>query len=300
MVLVTGAGGFLAHFVVRELVKKGVCFKGLIRDTQALRDAHFPYPVCFGDLGRPSCMQEAASSSTGVIHLACTLSTDAQVVERIDIRGMRALSAGWKEGNFLFASSMGVYPSAADKPLSESTAPAPENWYGLGKLISEEILRLRFREHLKRNSGVCCAVLRLPYILGAHPRFAGSLFGRLVQQALRGQDFILEDRHSGTSWVSASDLGGLIAGWCGRPFSGTFNVASGWISWSEAVEQVTRLTGSRSRVTYRRTGNTARRGRLLDTAAVRQHCGFIPGRSFVDEMSEIVTGMKSRTGRIEE
>ncbi len=71
MIVVTGATGFLGGFVVRELLKEGISFKCLVRQSsnvEYLRE--LGVEMVYGDLDDPDSLLEAFQGSEGLVNLA--------------------------------------------------------------------------------------------------------------------------------------------------------------------------------------------------------------------------------------
>lgn len=62
--------------------------------------------------------------------------------------------------NFIYASSMSVYGDQPDRPISEQDKPIPKSFYGVGKLASENYMRIY------QQYGINCTSLRLFNVYG--------------------------------------------------------------------------------------------------------------------------------------
>lgn len=290
MILVSGSDGFFGHFITESLASNRIPFQGFIRRKRGVRKANFDFPVTYGNLNDPYSLERAVQNSHGIIHLACTISTDFATVMDYDVKGMHALVSSWDKGHFVFASSMGVYPNNFDQPLTENVRPVPSTYYGLGKLICEKILEMKGEKTSKNRKHSTYKIFRLPFILGKHKRFIDSLFGKMILQAIQGEDFILQDSDSGACWISAEELANFIVHNYSREVSGIFNLSGGWVYWVEAVEQVIRYIHSKSKIIIQKNHSSRRKrkGRFLDTSKAEENFGFSPRRPFADEMKEII------------
>lgn len=257
MVLLTGATGFLGSFVLDELLNQGIDVIALARTKSQITKRYPKVQWIKGDLGNPKTLSKLPSQSDGIIHLASTLSVRPYDVMDVDIRGMWSLLENWDEGPFIFCSSTDVYGPLQIVPANEEHPLAPSHWYGLGKSVCEQQLRLAARIK-KRDDFV---VFRSPYILGSHPSFISSFLGRLITYAMAGGDFILPKKGNsrsnvfGHSWVNARDLSRwIVAALQGGP-AGTYNVASGFCTWEELLEIVLALTNSSGRIVFKGNGD---------------------------------------------
>src|SRR5262250_2709418 len=118
MILVTGATGLTGQFVVEELLRRGQAVRALCRPgASAPRGAE----IAVGDLRDLDSLAAAARGATGIVHAACTYTDSAA-----DIAAMRALVGAWREGPFVFLSTLDVYglagpgPIPSDFPVTES------------------------------------------------------------------------------------------------------------------------------------------------------------------------------------
>ena len=53
---------------------------------------------------------------------------------------------------FIYASTMSVYGEKPDRPIKESEDTKPKSFYGIGKLASENYLRINHSTNLQCNS----------------------------------------------------------------------------------------------------------------------------------------------------
>ena len=286
MLLVTGAGGYLGHFVTRELSRNGIQFRGMIRPSD---EGAFPFPTVVGELGDPESLRKACEGSTGIIHLACTLSSDPLTVLDVDVKGTLSLLEEWGSGPFILASSMDVYPMGPS-PLMEEAAPEPTTWYGLGKVICEQQVRLNASAGQKPH-----LIFRIPRIVGVHERVGSSLFGRMAIEVLRGTDIVVPDLHTGCSWVSAVELARAITLALMEPHSGVYNISNGWVSWHDAARTMIDRSGSTSRIKITDESKPFQRmGRALDCQKLLVTYGFSPHATFEGEMSDLMSFLVSQ------
>ena len=157
--LVTGAGGFIGHHLVRYLKRKGYWVRGVDLKRPAFGDtAADAFEI--GDLRkRDACLAATRSVPEGpideVYHLAADMggigyitAFHAAIARNDTLINVHMLEAARLNsvGRFLFSSSACIYPQSRQEqpgapPLKESDAwPAdPERGYGLEKLFMEEL-----------------------------------------------------------------------------------------------------------------------------------------------------------------
>jgi nucleoside-diphosphate-sugar epimerase len=288
MILVTGAGGLAGQFVVEELLRRDHAVRMLCRAEPPARAGTAGAEIALADLRDPASLARAADGATGIVHAACTFSDKA-----IDIAAMEALLDGWRQGPFVFISSLDVYglPRAEiaeaiteDAPLSESF-----NDYASGKVACERLLA----DAAARSGRGDHVMLRAPYIWGPHP----TARRRLVSQRLDdGRPIVLpgagEDEWAQyrDAWVDVRDLATIVAECVARPAGGPLNVLTGHFAWHDLHAELIRLTGSRSEIVHRpidaisddelpRKHLYAQRWRFSE-ARLARHLGEIPRRSF--------------------
>jgi nucleoside-diphosphate-sugar epimerase len=259
MVIVTGAAGFLGHFVLSELLSRKLKVIAISRSAHLVdQETHSSAQWIQADLSKDDAFAAVPMSTDGVVHLASSLSTDPRRVLKEDIPAMwRALSL-WDQGPFVLLSSTDVYGQIQRIPTEETAPLTPAHWYGFGKQICELLLRMA----AKTSNRSDYLILRSPYILGAHDRFPMSLFGRLIVQAKSHVDFVLpehwQDRDSelGHSWVSAKELAGWIVSALCAGIYGTYNATSGFVTWKELIELILRLAKSNAKISYSESGGS--------------------------------------------
>jgi nucleoside-diphosphate-sugar epimerase len=264
MVLLTGATGFLGSFVLDELVKHDFEVLALFRRKHPIMEKYPSVRWLQGDLRDADSLDKLPIPSEGIIHLASTLSLQPTDVLKVDIPGSWGLMNKWGEGPFVFVSSTDVYGNLQKVPTTEEHPLTPSHWYGFGKLVCEQQLQMAAR--IRNRSDF--VIFRPPYILGPHEKFPLSLIGRLITRAMASSDFVLPEKwhtgnvNAGHSWVNAYDLARWIVDSLRNGLTGTYNAASGFVTWKTLVEQILALTGSSGRIIFK--GNGARALALCD------------------------------------
>ena len=240
MILVTGGTGVTGQFVALELVRRGRAVRLLGRGEVVAPPG---VEAARGDLRDPDSVARAARGTTGIVHLACTY-TDLAA----DLAAMRALLESWREGPFVFTSTLDVYGLvsglvAEDTPLCETFTE-----YARGKVICERLLgeaAAGRRDH---------TILRAPYIWGPHPtarrRLVSPRLAEGLPIVLPGVDEA-EWRTYRDAWVDARDLAAIVAECLARPSGGALNVATGHFGWHDLYVELIRLTGSRSAIVHK-------------------------------------------------
>jgi nucleoside-diphosphate-sugar epimerase len=220
-VLVTGGAGYIARWLIRELVQRGesvVAFD--------LRQPPVPLPpgarFVAGDVTDPRAVNQAVGLEplSTVIHLAGIVTMgcerDPQLCIRVNLGGTaNLLEAARAAGvpRFVFASTISVYGPNVEQPIVEGVTPTePLTWYGQSKVLCEELGR-----YYKRRWGLDFRAARMAAIVGPS-REAGSgsatmYTSYVLEKAAQGEPYVIDvDPEAGTPVLYARDAAlGLAA-----------------------------------------------------------------------------------------
>lgn len=181
-VCVTGAGGFIASWLVKRLLQKGYTVRGTVRNPvdpkndhlRALEGAAERLVLLRADLLDPESLVAAFQGCEGVFHAASPVTDDPEKMIEPAIRGTRyVLSAAADMGikRVVFTSTIGtVYMNPyrdADKPVDDTCwsdldyCKKTANWYCYAKTVAEQAAW-----ELAEQRGVSLLVVNPVLVLG--------------------------------------------------------------------------------------------------------------------------------------
>ncbi|KAL9369915.1 hypothetical protein Peur_041114 [Populus x canadensis] len=158
-VCVTGAGGFIASWIVKLLLEKGYSVKGTVRNPADPKNSHLRelegaqerLTLCKADILDYESLKEAIQGCDGVFHTACPVTDDPDKVMEPAVNGTKNVimaAAEAKVRRVVFTSSIGtVYMDPNRSPdvvVDESCwsdleyCKNTKNWYCYGKTVAEQ------------------------------------------------------------------------------------------------------------------------------------------------------------------
>ncbi|XP_058073608.1 cinnamoyl-CoA reductase 1-like isoform X4 [Magnolia sinica] len=185
VVCVTGAGGFIASWLVKLLLERGYKVKGTVRNPDDAKNSHLKelegakdrLILCKADLLDYKSLLEAINGCDGVFHTACPVIVDLTLQELTlepNVTGTKNVinaSAEARVGRVVFTSSIGaVYMDpnrSKDAVVDESCwsdlefCKNTKNWYCYGKTVAEQAAW-----ELSRQRGVDLVVVNPVLVLG--------------------------------------------------------------------------------------------------------------------------------------
>ncbi|KAG5602109.1 hypothetical protein MTR67_028570 [Solanum verrucosum] len=159
VVCVTGAGGFIASWLVKLLLEKGYTVRGTVRNPDDPKNCHLRelegakerLTLCRGDLLDYQSLREAINGCDGVFHTASPVTDDPEQMVEPAVIGTKNVITAAAEANVrrvVFTSSIGaVYMDPSrdpEKVVDETCWSDPEfckntkNWYCYGKMVAEQ------------------------------------------------------------------------------------------------------------------------------------------------------------------
>ncbi|KAG6736209.1 hypothetical protein POTOM_061065 [Populus tomentosa] len=158
-VCVTGAGGFIASWIVKLLLEKGYSVKGTVRNPADPKNSHLRelegaqerLTLCKADLLDYESLKEAIQGCDGVFHTASPVTDDPEQMLEPAVNGTKNVimaAAEAKVRRVVFTSSIGtVYMDPNRNPdvvVDESCwsdlefCKNTKNWYCYGKTVAEQ------------------------------------------------------------------------------------------------------------------------------------------------------------------
>ncbi|XP_024463749.1 cinnamoyl-CoA reductase 1 isoform X2 [Populus trichocarpa] len=158
-VCVTGAGGFIASWIVKLLLEKGYSVKGTVRNPADPKNSHLRelegaqerLTLCKADLLDYESLKEAIQGCDGVFHTASPVTDDPEQMLEPAVNGTKNVimaAAEAKVRRVVFTSSIGtVYMDPNRSPdvvVDESCwsdlefCKNTKNWYCYGKTVAEQ------------------------------------------------------------------------------------------------------------------------------------------------------------------
>ncbi len=239
LILLTGGTGMTGRFLAAELRRRGMRVRVLARPGSRSRARGLGDDVAVGDLADPASLRAALPGVTGIVHAACTFTRP-----EIDVAALRELLAGWREGPFVFVSSIDVYgPPTATTKTERSTLVEGYSRYADGKIRCERLVV----EAADRARDRTFAVLRPPYVWGPDPYCLWQLqqtAAAPLDRAVGARRAVTVPADRGHAWVDARELAWVAAECLIRPPNAPLNVVNDHFSWYDLAVTVARLTGS--------------------------------------------------------
>lgn len=243
MIVVTGGSGFIGTALCKELFRKRMDFK--IADV--IQPRNFSGNFKETNITQPGELDRLLHKGDTVVHLAALVNAHESDEKReeyfkVNIEGtFNVVNACIAKGcKIVFTSSVAVYDPRLEGPIKETSNLAPENFYGVTKLICEGLI-----EH----SGIPYVILRPTNAYGPGGR---GVINSFVKKAVMG--FPMEVWAGGDQerdFIHVDDVVSALLLGIDRS-SGTYNISSGEnIRISALAELVNKLAGSKSKITFR-------------------------------------------------
>jgi GDP-D-mannose 3',5'-epimerase len=294
-ILVTGAGGFIGHHLVKRLKADGHWVRGAdLKYPEYEKSAADEMEIL--DLRKvENCEQATRGGIDEVFNLAADMggigyitAFHADISRNNILINAHMLEASRQNGvkRFLFSSSACVYNQAKQKDPNvtalreEDAYPAdPEPGYGWEKLFAEELCRYYYKDY-----GFETAIVRFHNVYGPLGTYEGgkekapAAISRKVALAQNGDEIeVWGDGEQTRSFMHVDDcvegLIRLMASGYREPLNlGTDEL----VTINELVDMVARVAGKKIRKRHNLTGPQGVRGRNSDNTRLREVLGWEP------------------------
>lgn len=293
-VLVTGAGGFIGHHLVKFLVVKGYWVRGVdIKRPEFEESSAHEFELL--DLRRFENCLIATRGVEHVYHLAADMggigyisSNHAEIARNNTLMNLNMLEASRINGvaRFFFSSSACIYPlylqrSPEVRPLREADAwPAePEEGYGLEKLYMEKLC-----QYYREDFGLETRVARFHNVYGPLGTYDGgrekapAAVCRKVALAPDGGEVeIWGDGEQTRSFMYIADCVEGIYRIMHSDYPHPLNLGSEeLVTINQLVDMVARIAGKRIRKRHDLAKPQGVRGRNSDNTVIRRVLGWEP------------------------
>jgi len=296
-VLVTGAGGFIGHHLVKYLVKRGYWVRGVdVKEPEYEPTAAHDFRLL--DLMKWENCLEATRGIEEVYGLAANMggigfieTNKAVIVRDNTLMNLHSIEAARVNGvhRYLYTSSACVYPGYLQKsaevvPLKEEDAyPADaEDGYGWEKLYMERVCR-----HYREDFGLETRIVRFHNIFGPLGTYDGgrekspAAMCRKIAVASDGESIeIWGDGHQTRSYCYIDDCVEGIYRLMRSNFPDPLNLGTDrLVSINELADMVAGIAGKRIGKRHDLTKPQGVRGRNSDNTRLRQVLGWEPAIS---------------------
>ncbi len=293
-VLVTGAGGFIGHHLVKYLVNKGYWVRGVdIKEPEFEPTSAHEFLLL--DLRKWENCLKATEGVEEVYHLAADMGGigyitvyHADITRNNALINVHTLEAARQNGvkRFLFSSSACVYPMYKQRdpdvtPLKEEDAwPAdPEPGYGLEKLFMEELCRYYYQDY-----GFETRIVRFHNVYGPLGTYEGgkekapAAICRKIALARDGDEIeIWGDGKQTRSFMYIDDCVEGIYRIMRSDYREPLNLGTDrLVTIDELVDIVAKIAGKRIHKRYDTSKPQGVRGRNSDNTLLRKVLGWEP------------------------
>jgi len=295
-VLVTGGDGFIGQHLTRELLKRGCKVFVFEREGVQTTISQAPRPEeIVGDIRDAGAPHDAFCSAKPdvVVHLAATTGVlhcleNEELTLTTNILGTyNVVKASWMSGasKIVFASSREVYGETRGQATREDDPAAPNNLYGLTKLVGEDIVKWGCITH-----GLRYTILRITNVYGP----GGERYGihKISRRIASGEDVTVMGGEQLLNFIYISDLTSAICKVLDNPCSDgeVFNIAGpDTMTILDATSLICRLAGREVSIKKAPMRATETIRFIADTSKAKRILGWSPEVRFRDGIGHVLS-----------
>lgn len=304
--LVTGGAGFIGSHIIKHLLKCGyetVCLDNFdpAYDVNSKKRNIAPFldnenfKLVKGDVRDRELLKETLIDIDYIFHEAALVSVVESMknpVKTIEINTIGTLNildaalSGYVK-KVIIASSAAIYGDVPELPKKEGMVPVPRSPYAISKLDCEYAARIYFEEH-----GLKTTSLRYFNVYGPGQDPTSSYAAAVpifIQKALENENIsIYGDGMQTRDFIFVDDIVHANELMISKGDGKIFNVANGVAtSINEIAQEIVRLTGSRSTVTYAEERSGDIKHSFADISEIRK-LGFKPRYSINEGMKKTI------------
>ena len=304
--LVTGAAGFIGAAIAEKLLSRGHKV-WTIDNLSTGYNENIPDGVIFTE---GACQDELSISKLNglrfdaILHFAGQSSGEVSFDDPVyDLRTntestLRLIKYGLETGcrRFIYASSMSVYGTVADEPIAESHETLPLSFYGVGKLASENYLRIYSSKGLKFTA------LRFFNVYGPGQNMQNLRQGMVsifLKQLLEHDKIIVKgplDRFR--DFVYIDDCVDFTTGIIGNEntFGRFYNVGTGVrTTVKKLLDQMIKISGIEKQIIIETVTPGDQKGIYADTSVALTDIGFKAGFSLEEGLDKMIQWAKNNS-----
>jgi GDP-D-mannose 3',5'-epimerase len=298
--LVTGAGGFIGHHLVKRLRADGYWVRGVDLELPAY-EASPANEFLRLDLREPASCRAAVNGIERVFHLAADMggigyitASRAAIARNNVLIDAHMLDASFQAGvsRLLYSSSACVYPQSLQETTTaaalkeEDAWPAdPEPGYGLQKLYAEKLC-----EYYRTDHGLDTRVVRFHNVYGPLGTYRGgkekspAALCRKIAMANDGDEIdVWGDGHQTRSYMYVDDcVEGLLRLMAASHVAPLNLGTDRSVSINELVEIISTVAGKPVRVRHDLSKPQGVRGRNSDNSQIQRVLGWMPSIALED------------------
>lgn len=303
LILLTGGTGFIGSSLIPRLTSAGARVYCMGRSpskfetlTHHLKSMGIAQDVISDQLRFIKCDLADPDSIKGnskvlkdvdiLVHLASEVSGQRDIVNGgpaqvdMELKGtLRLLNQIPHLDRVCYASSMAVYGTPLDNPVTEATRTEPENIYGICKLIMEKFFRL-FSEH----EGIPVGVVRFSSVYGPGNTSRRAI-PTFIRKLLAGEGVtVYGDGTQLRDYVFVDDAAEAVIMMLAKKGFNIYNIGAGFgTSTNDLLDTLKKLTGKSVEVEYKPLPDPAVTFDFVyDISKAREELGFEPHTGLED------------------